>query len=109
MSVAGTLFVIGPLGAVVLVPLSLVAVRGRGRRVAVAAWVIAAGTAIAWLASWMLYFSDLSVSSFGTPAPAASAAATSLAMDLCAGGVILLALIAAWSLATARRARTARR
>ncbi len=109
MSFAGVLFLIGPLGAVVLVPLSLVAVRGRGGLLSAAAWVVAAGTVIAWLASWLLSFGDVSFGNPAAPSSAGGGATPGLATEVCAGGVILLAAMAGWALVTARRGRTARR
>lgn len=106
MSLGNTAFMVGPIGAILVIPLAVVAVVVgvlRRPRWAVRAIVARqAGAGVAWLAYWVLWYRAFDYADAGKPVPAPIEAASNATMVLCAGGIVLLTT-AAGALAVSRR------
>jgi hypothetical protein len=85
-------FLVGPVGAVPVVPQALLmaAILRRPRRAILATVALTACVAITWLGYWHLWRIAFNNSDAGKPVPTSTNTADNAAMALCAAGVVLL-------------------
>ena len=111
MSLANAVFITGPFGAIIMVPLAVWAAAVlRHPRWAIVMLVAAiAGTITGWLCYWVLWYAAFDDLDAGKQVPAAVNWASNAAMVLSAGGAGLLAIAAAVTFVLSRRAQAAQR
>lgn len=110
MSLADVAFLVGPLGAVVVVPASMavLAVRRKPR------WAVWLGIAVAlvvsgaWLGYWFLWGRGFDYADAYQPVPAAVDSGLGVTMTVAAVGTAALTVIAATALISPRRPRYTR-
>ena len=89
---ADIVFLVGPVGAVAVVP-AVVALLAVVRRPRWAVWLTASlsvGVGVAWLSYWVLWGKAFDYADAFRPVPAPLEDALNTTMALCAGGVVLL-------------------
>jgi len=100
-------FLVGPVSALLMVPLALavIAVLRRPRWAVFATVALAAGVGITWLVYLVLWYQAFDYSDAGRPVPSPIDAASNTAMALCAGGVLLLGATALGTITLAWRTK----
>lgn len=100
-----TTFLLGPVGAIFLVPAAVVTLvlSGRPRADLLPATALAAGTGLAWVAHWILWSVGLSHLNTYRPSPPWVTTGVDVAAFLSAYGAVLLVLVTIGSLAFRNR------
>jgi hypothetical protein len=85
-------FLVGPVSALLMVPLAMavIAVLRRPRWAIFATVALATGVGVTWLAYWVLWWKAFDYLDAGRPVPSPIDVASNIAMAFCAGSVLLL-------------------